>query len=472
MKIKDITQGIAASCMLLLGVLFVSCDDMDSIQREYADREEQTYLGKVDSIRFSPGLGRVKITWYIPADPKIDRTIIYWNLRKDSLVKEFVREVPGVQKDSVIISNLREGSMLFEFKNVSKEGHTSLISSGSGTIWGQNYADGLRSRNLTGLEYDYQRKQFKLDLSTTTPGDGVVYTEFSYPDSTGAEKLVKVDRTSNQVVLENFPDGTEFRYRTVFYPPNGIDTLANSYSVRSSPTAVHDPGTAANLVSGDTLKFFERNGDQLFEWNAKGDIKIYGFDGNGKFTLQNTYPGLVPRTTYRDLFFYDDDKFIGIGTNNNVYLLRISNGQMSIVRTPAGVDYFGTGFSFPQFIPAVGYFFSISAVGEIKTWLAKNDATWGTPNGTTVGTNYNAYRMLTLFNNQSLLGVDAEGYLWATSVTVDGVLGSRSRIGSGWGRFRNLYNFGNHLIAVDNKGKVVVFENFTATDKYWIVDEQ
>src|SRR5690606_37926740 len=95
-----------------------SCDKMNDIQEEFTSREDQVYLGKVDSIRFYSGFGRAKITWYIGSDPKIDRTIIYWNMRKDSVVKDFIRNTSGVQKDSIILDNLPEGSTLFEFRNV------------------------------------------------------------------------------------------------------------------------------------------------------------------------------------------------------------------------------------------------------------------------------------------------------------------------------------------------------------------
>jgi hypothetical protein len=471
MNLKNRTQILAVNLALLMGALLVACDDMSSIQREYASREEQIYLGKVDSIRFNPGFGKVKLKWYIPSDPKIDRTVIYWNQRRDSIVKEFVRDIPGIQKDSITIENLNEGSMLFEFRNTSKEGYTSLLSSLTATIWGPNFANGLRARTLAGFEYDYHKRQYQLGFSPTAPSDGVVYTEIRYTNQSGAEQLVKVGRESNTVTLNDFPDGTEFSYRTVFFPSQGIDTVYNSFATHKSPIAVIDPGTPATIVGSDTTKFFDRNGQRLYEWNAKGDILVHQSIGNGQFAVQESYPALVPRTTYRDFFFYDDDKFIGIGTNNSVYMLQITNGKLVNVRTPAGADVFGTGFTFPQFIPGIGYIFSVSAAGEVKTWLAKNNATWGTPNGTTVGTNYNTFKMLTLFGNRSLLGVDADGNLWATAVTVDGALGTRSRIGEGWGRFERLVSFGNDLIAVDADGNTVVFENFSVSEKYWIVDE-
>jgi hypothetical protein len=132
---------------------------------------------------------------------------------------------------------------------------------------------------------------------------------------------------------------------------------------------------------------------------------------------------------------------------------------------------FGTGFNFPVFVPARGYFFSMAAnTGEMKTWFARNDATWGSPNGVVVGKGFQIYEPLIMFNRQTLLGVDADGYLWSMPASVSGVIGSKSRIGSGWNRFKKILSIGTTLLGMEENGDFYVFENFNATDKYWVVD--
>src|SRR5690625_3138887 len=141
--IKLFSQAMCFQVFLLFSL--TSCDKMNDIQQEYADREERAYLGKVDSIEFYPGFGRAKLTWYVSADPKVERTIIYWNMRRDSIVKEFVRNTPGVQRDSITLDNLPEGSTLFEFRNVNSQGESSLYSSATVTVWGLEFGAGLRA---------------------------------------------------------------------------------------------------------------------------------------------------------------------------------------------------------------------------------------------------------------------------------------------------------------------------------------
>ena len=100
-KILEILKAILS--VLIITSFVTSCDSMNDIQSKFADQDEQVYLGKVDSIRAFPGFGRAKITWYIGADPKIEQTVIYWNMRSDSIIKDFVRTGSGLQRDSIIV---------------------------------------------------------------------------------------------------------------------------------------------------------------------------------------------------------------------------------------------------------------------------------------------------------------------------------------------------------------------------------
>ena len=443
-----------------------SCDKMNDIQRKYVEKGEQVYLGKVDSIMSFPGFGRAKLVWYISSDPKIDKTVIYWNMRQDSIVKEFNRTSAGVQKDSTIVENLPEGTTLFEFRNVNKEGETSLYSSASVVIWGTEFADGLHARELTGFDFDYSQSLYSLNLSPTTEGDSVVYSEINYTNAHGEEKLVKIIRDTNYVELEDFPDGGEFRFRTVFFSPIGIDTVYNDYKVFKAPVAVAERGTKISLTGDMGSKYFDRNGENLYEWNAAGDIIVYALNTGGELTQTESYPGIVSRTTYRDFFFYDDDKFIGISNGDKVSMHQIEDGNLVVINASVG-----TGFNFAGFVPARGYFFSVAATsGEMKTWFARDDATWGSPNGVVVGIGFDIYEPLIMFNRQSLLGVDADGYLWSFPTSVNGVIGSKSRIGSGWNRFKKIISIGTTLLCMEENGDFYVFENFNATDKFWVVD--
>ncbi|WP_298652621.1 DUF4998 domain-containing protein [uncultured Proteiniphilum sp.] len=455
----------------LLAILFVgiSCDSMNDIQSEFADREEQVYLGKVDSLKVQPGFGRAKITWYINSDPKIEQTVIYWNMRRDSIVRDFVRSTTSdIQKDSIIIENLGESSIMYEFRNKNSKGESSLYSSIAVTAWGEQFASNLLARKLISKEFDYDLSQYKLTLSPAAVGDSVVYSQIVYTDKNGEEKMVKIERNTNMVVLPNFSDGSEFQFRNVFFIPKGLDTIYSSYQTYNAPKAIFEKGKKLALSGNVASRYFDRDGKDLYEWNAAGDVIVYALNEDGSFSQTETYTALVPRSTYREFFFYDDDKFIGVNTGNLVSMHRIVDGQLVFVKTPTGAETFGSGFNMPKFLPAKGFFYSVAVNGDLRAWFANNNATWGTTNGTTVSTGF-LYEPVVPFNLQYLIGVDTDGYLWSIPITTAGTLGSKNKIGSGWNKFVKLVSVGTKLLALDANGDFYEFD-FNATDNYWILD--
>src|SRR5665647_893796 len=259
-KIFLIALSLLASVFLILS----SCNKMDDIQQKYAAREEQVYLGMVDSIQSFPGFNRVKLVWYMSSDPRIDRTIIYWNLRHDSIVKEFAHTGSGVQKDSITINNLPQGTTLFEFRNVNNEGETSLYSSASLTVWGSEFAAGLHGREFIAFHFNYRQSLYNLTLSPTVLGDGVVYSQIIYTNTHSEEKTVRIERDTANVVLVDFPDGGEFRFRTVFFLNQGIDTIYSGYTIFKAPKAVFERGTKISFVGNIASKYFDQNGENLY----------------------------------------------------------------------------------------------------------------------------------------------------------------------------------------------------------------
>ncbi|HMR20197.1 MAG TPA: hypothetical protein PKA53_12920, partial [Sphingobacterium sp.] len=233
-------------------------------------------------------------------------------------------------------------------------------------------------------------------------------------------------------------------------------------------TAVSNRGTKIALRGNSSSQYFDKYGTLLYEWNTAGDLIIHNIEDNGELVQSESYPGIAARSTYKHFFFYDDDKFIGVVTNpnNGLTMRRLEDGKLIQV----GAATFGSGFSHIQFIPTRGFFYTRNTAGNINIWLARNDATWGTPNGTLVATGYNAYGVVTLYNHQAFLAVDGDGNLWSIPVSVSGVPGFRSRIGKGWKRFEKIINVGTTIYGMEPNGDIYVFNDFNTTETFWIVD--
>lgn len=459
---------ITSLCLVLS-----SCQKMDDIQRKFTSRAETIYLGKADSLQSFPGNGRAKLTWYLSADPKIEQTIIYWNLHRDSIVMDVTRDSSSLQKDSIIIDSLPEGSSLFEFKNVNKEGETSLYSTVTVTVWGPSFADGLNGKIIQDFAYNYEHSIYNLTLSPPSENDNLLYSQLEYTDSHGEKKQLTIDRDSVNIELDNFPTQDSLRFRNVFFLPTGIDTLYSKYKTFVAPTAVLDRGTKISLQGTVENEYSSRGDSSLYEWNTNGDLNVYGIDDNGALVETETLPSIVPRSDFKFFFFYDDDKFIAISTGNGVEMKMIDGNQLVPVKTPGGQDVFGAGFNFSSFIPATGFFYSLTAgSGDIKTWFAKDNATWGSPNGTLVGTGYADYSLLALANNrQTLLAVDSVGHLWSMPISANGRIGSKTSIGIGWNRFKKIVSVGTKLLCMDDTGDFYEFANFDPNgSKFWVVN--
>jgi len=201
---KNLVKILTVLCCICL--LIVACDGMNDIQQKYLDESQQVYLGKVDSILSFSGLEKVKLVWYINADPKIETTVIYWNFRQDSLVKPFERIQEGhhgIQKDSVIIENLPEGTYNFELVNKNRYGESSLKSEVRGVSYGDEYRSTLATRPISSvLISDVSAQSSTVRINWGGAPARALGTRVSYKKrSTGEEVIEDVINTVGATTL-------------------------------------------------------------------------------------------------------------------------------------------------------------------------------------------------------------------------------------------------------------------------------
>ena len=252
--------GLATALLLFVSI---SCDDLNNIHQKYLDEGETTYLGRPDSLKTFPGAGRIKLTWYQNADPKIETTVIYWNLRQDSIVRTFDRNsIVGYQKDSVLIEGLDEGSHTFELMNKNRKGEKSLFSIIQGETFGNAYIGRLRVRPIGSIRmeaFDETAKNALVVINWSTPTANCVETIVRYKKYPSGEEVVRrVKSTDTHTELEEagnrlfHPD--DMLYLSSLYLPAGsIDTL---YSTELKQQIV-----AYKPASGSRKEYFS-NGQQ------------------------------------------------------------------------------------------------------------------------------------------------------------------------------------------------------------------
>ncbi len=218
-------------CFFIVFPLFLiwmaSCDDMNSIHQKYYDWGEDIYTGAVDSVKAYGGYERVRFDWEINADPRIEKTIIYWNQRADSVIIEVNRTESGRLYVSHMLENMDEGSYIFEFITGDNKGHFSMPREVVVLIYGESYSQLLKNRRIVSIA-----KQ--LDGSMIIQWDPIASTEIQYTtvlyEVDGVERSIRVENDATETVLEGLNTNDVIRVSTTYLPEGALDELHAPYS--------------------------------------------------------------------------------------------------------------------------------------------------------------------------------------------------------------------------------------------------
>jgi len=249
---------------------------MSEIHQKYVDAGEQVYLGMNDSLVAFPGDRRVKLVWYVNADPKIDATVFYWNMRQDSVEKTFIRTHSGVQKDSVIIESLADGTYIFELINKNRYGDRSLTTTVVGRSYGEIYESSLENRSTKYAAFDEDEGVLRIEWNEADAN--VIAVKLEYTDIHGESRTLMVPNSETSTTIPDFKEGEPVFYVTLYKPePIAIDVFY-APKVQLVPIKVSLSSTEDVVISGDgtiaisgTLSNTVTVSVDLFQWTAVSD---------------------------------------------------------------------------------------------------------------------------------------------------------------------------------------------------------
>lgn len=218
--------------VLLLMVLMVSCDDMNSIHQKYFDWGEDIYTGVVDSLKVYPGYEKLQFEWEVNADPRITKTVIYWNQREDSVVVDVNRTQSGRLQMSYLLEDISEGDYIFELITRDNHGHFSLPREVVVTIYGDSYLQALRNRTVSSITH-------RLDGTMLIEWEPISslamqYTIIKY-EVDGVEQVTQVENEDSETELFGLETGEIIQVSTIYLPENALDELMAPYSEYSMP---------------------------------------------------------------------------------------------------------------------------------------------------------------------------------------------------------------------------------------------
>lgn len=205
-----------------------SCSDMDEYKK-YVDEGEIAYTGKIDSLTVYSGQNRVMVEGLFIADPKINETRIFWNNGQDSTVVPVNRSA-GVDTLQHIIDGLHEKVYNFQVITYDSLGNSSLPVNANARVYGERYQNSLNNRPIISKDLYAGNLNTTLNYGSMDLTSGVFATQIEYKDADGSMHTLQLPIENQEVVLENYSIGEEFKYRTMFLTePTSIDTFYTEF---------------------------------------------------------------------------------------------------------------------------------------------------------------------------------------------------------------------------------------------------
>ncbi len=448
-------------CILFsfISLLFVQCDDMNTLYQDYVDQGEKIYLGKPDSLIAMSGLGRIKLKWYVNADPKIEETIVYWNLRQDSVVKTFQRDKKGIQADSLIIDNLTEGVYTFELYNRNKRGERSLLSSVQGQVYGDNYIASLKNRTVASMQilsFDTEKQSADIEIIWGPKIHDSFASKISYKKRSSGE-YTEVLATNDQVsttILDvgnrlNHPDDLIY-ISTLYQFENSFDLLETSsrkeqtcvFSVSGVRTDYNSDGIEIGTIHYENIiKILRRvsslsttvayDCNRVAESSSLANTLFRLFLKDNNIDIDGYFNGLLNTISSNGInTLYPVDQKLSLE-----YKYRKSEGAYAIVKE----NYLPAAISFPV-LPKKVYAFGENSNGHFFT---KGD---------------------------DLMHVDVNGDMWLHRFNNNMTFDEPRLMTTGWGNFTSIFYLPNNRIFRYDRERVdiaTIDENYNIISLAW-----
>lgn len=278
------------ACLVCVLLLALACRKQDDYKK-YLGNGEIRYTGKADSLQVHPGRNRVQLSWLLIADPKINRSLIYWNNHRDSLNLP-IKRGEGVDTIRCFIENLEERAYTFEVFNYDVDNNISVKTEATGFVYGSLYEDALLTRAIAGAELKGTQAEISwADIDTT---GGIVGMQIRYTTSDGKlhDTIIKAQGAGQVTILPDYNAMQPFEYRTRYLPDTlAIDTFFTSYDkkyVRADITEKYIRNAGNPFIRDDNQSHGDRFG-QLKDWQFNSEAGKNGtydnIGGQGRLTL-------------------------------------------------------------------------------------------------------------------------------------------------------------------------------------------
>ena len=205
--------------ILISFITLTSCSGMNDIIEEYLDRGEINYIGRADSATCDGGWHRVKLTWKIGKDIRIENCKITWNMGTDSLIYPINKESLVNGYTSIELPFEKEGEYVFNLIQMGEKGFPSIPQEVIGRVYGDKYISSLIPRSVRSVVIEN-------NVATLTIGavDNCYYSEVLYVNNNGKDKIFRVEPDVTSITIDDYTFGGDFVIKSYYKPEkNAID---------------------------------------------------------------------------------------------------------------------------------------------------------------------------------------------------------------------------------------------------------
>ncbi len=211
--------------VLAILLLLVGCAKLDTDFREFLAQNEIIYTGSVENVSYRPGNLRTELVWKASTDATIDRYVVYWNDKKDSVV---VKAQPNQDTLRALINGLNEYSYSFTIQSFDNKGNKSIpFNVNNVKVYGTVYTRSLLNRQVNIERPFVSYSEQSTILNFLAPDTINVYTLISYQKKSGENATIKIGADQQTVAVPDYKLGTEISYKSFYMPQrNSLDTFA------------------------------------------------------------------------------------------------------------------------------------------------------------------------------------------------------------------------------------------------------
>lgn len=274
-------------------LLFYSCDEMDSIHREYLNGEI-IYSGKLDTLNVRPGYKRAQIDGYTKFLGNSNKVIIQFEDKSE----EFLITGDEGEIMSMIIENLDESSYEFNVQSQDKNGNFSVKQKVAGFAIGDIFVSDQDPRKL--IDFSNTKEGTFANFLGNSDSQYVIFTTLVYEQENGDTFNDTIFFEQNRIKLIDFkPLGSITTKSYIQSGLSGIDTIPLnevSYTL---------PNLPYSQLSKDIIQIVQMPSDIVGEYQSANPNKFL-FDGDSNWYGDNektflSSPGQLPHHFTIDL---------------------------------------------------------------------------------------------------------------------------------------------------------------------------